>query len=147
MFETQGGTRNRSRDLQKNGSAFILCSDHWTMCLFDELLCLLRGCIAESELGLISLCLHCFLRLSQALYFRWRRCLVYVPFSVSHMQRLVPLDPHCSLQGPPASAVCWIACCAGSCVLLTLFCRISFFAFCRITRRKQQRPGIAKTKP
>ena len=30
MFETQGGTRNRTRDLPKKGSAFILSSDHWT---------------------------------------------------------------------------------------------------------------------
>ena len=30
MFETQGGTRNRARDLPKKGSAFILSSDHWT---------------------------------------------------------------------------------------------------------------------
>ena len=27
MFETQGGTRNRTRDLPKKGSAFILSSD------------------------------------------------------------------------------------------------------------------------
>ena len=31
MFETQGGTRNRTRDLPKKGSAFILSSDHWTL--------------------------------------------------------------------------------------------------------------------
>ena len=31
MFETQGGTRNRTRDLQKKASAFILSSDHWTL--------------------------------------------------------------------------------------------------------------------
>ena len=30
MFETQGRTRNRTRDLPKKGSAFILSSDHWT---------------------------------------------------------------------------------------------------------------------
>ena len=30
MFETQGGTRNRTRDLPKEGSAFITSSDHWT---------------------------------------------------------------------------------------------------------------------
>ena len=30
MFETQGGTRNRTRDLPKKGSAFITSSDHWT---------------------------------------------------------------------------------------------------------------------
>ena len=30
MFETQGGTRNRTRDLPKKGSAFILSSDHRT---------------------------------------------------------------------------------------------------------------------
>ena len=34
VFETQGGTRNRTRDpaetLPKKGSAFILSSDHWT---------------------------------------------------------------------------------------------------------------------
>ena len=32
MFETQGGTRNRTRDLPKKGSAFITSSDHWTVC-------------------------------------------------------------------------------------------------------------------
>ena len=30
MFETQGRTRNRTRDLPKKGSAFILSSDHRT---------------------------------------------------------------------------------------------------------------------
>ena len=30
MFETQGRTRNRARDLPKKGSAFITSSDHWT---------------------------------------------------------------------------------------------------------------------
>ena len=30
MFETHGGTRNRTRDLPKKGSAFITSSDHWT---------------------------------------------------------------------------------------------------------------------
>ena len=30
MFETQGRTRNRTRDLPKKGSAFITSSDHWT---------------------------------------------------------------------------------------------------------------------
>ena len=30
MFETQGRTRNLTRDLPKKGSAFILSSDHWT---------------------------------------------------------------------------------------------------------------------
>ena len=30
MFETQGGGRNRTRDLHKKESAFILPSDHWT---------------------------------------------------------------------------------------------------------------------
>ena len=29
MFETQEGTRNRTRELQKKRSAFILSSDHW----------------------------------------------------------------------------------------------------------------------
>ena len=33
MFETQGGTRNRTRDLPKKGSAFITSSDHWTRML------------------------------------------------------------------------------------------------------------------
>ena len=33
MFETQGGTRNRTRDLPKKGSAFITSSDHWTVCV------------------------------------------------------------------------------------------------------------------
>ena len=28
--QTQGGTRNRTRDLRKRGSAFITSSDHWT---------------------------------------------------------------------------------------------------------------------
>ena len=32
MFETQGGTRNRTRDLPKKGSAFVTSSDHWTLC-------------------------------------------------------------------------------------------------------------------
>ena len=32
MFETQGGMRNRTRDLHKKGSAFILSSNHWTCC-------------------------------------------------------------------------------------------------------------------
>ena len=27
-----GGTRNRTRDLPKKGSAFIPSSDHWTLC-------------------------------------------------------------------------------------------------------------------
>ena len=31
MFETQGGTRNQTRDLLTKGSAFITSSDHWTM--------------------------------------------------------------------------------------------------------------------
>ena len=31
MFETQGGTRNRTRDRPKKGSAFITSSDHWTL--------------------------------------------------------------------------------------------------------------------
>ena len=31
MFETQGGTRKRTRDLPRKGSAYILSSDHWTM--------------------------------------------------------------------------------------------------------------------
>ena len=31
MFETQGGTRNRTQDLPKKGSAFITSSDHWTI--------------------------------------------------------------------------------------------------------------------
>ena len=30
VFETQGGTRNRTQDLPEKGSAFILSSDHWT---------------------------------------------------------------------------------------------------------------------
>ena len=30
MFETQGRTRIRARDLPKKGSAFITSSDHWT---------------------------------------------------------------------------------------------------------------------
>ena len=30
MFETQGGTWNRTAQLQKKGSAFITFSDHWT---------------------------------------------------------------------------------------------------------------------
>ena len=29
MFETHGGTRNRTRDLPKKGSAFVTSSDHW----------------------------------------------------------------------------------------------------------------------
>ena len=33
MFETQGGTRNRTRNLPKKGSAFITSSDHWTRVL------------------------------------------------------------------------------------------------------------------
>ena len=36
MFETQGGTRNQTRDLPKKGSAFITSSDHWTN-VFDDL--------------------------------------------------------------------------------------------------------------
>ena len=28
----RGGTRNRTRDLPKKGSAFITSSDHWTLC-------------------------------------------------------------------------------------------------------------------
>ena len=32
MFETQGGTRNGTRDLQKKGSAFIVSTDHRTAC-------------------------------------------------------------------------------------------------------------------
>ena len=32
MFETQGGTRNRTRDLPKKGSGFIcVCVEHWMM--------------------------------------------------------------------------------------------------------------------
>ena len=30
MFEIHGGMRNRARELQKKGSAFIWSSDHWT---------------------------------------------------------------------------------------------------------------------
>ena len=30
MLETQGGTRNRTRDLPKKGSAFVTSSDDWT---------------------------------------------------------------------------------------------------------------------
>ena len=29
--KTQGGTRNRTRDLPNKGSAFITSSDHWTL--------------------------------------------------------------------------------------------------------------------
>ena len=36
MFETQGGTQNRTRDLQKKGSAFITSSDHWTIIVPQE---------------------------------------------------------------------------------------------------------------
>ena len=49
--------------------------------LFVGFLCLLRGCIAL-EFGLVSLGLCCFLRLSHALFFRSRRCLAYVAFSL-----------------------------------------------------------------
>ena len=36
MFETQGGTRNRARDLTKKVSAFITSPDHWTKCNHHE---------------------------------------------------------------------------------------------------------------
>ena len=51
--------------------------------LFVGLLCVLRGFIAL-EFGLVSLGLHCFLRVSHALYCRSRRCHAYVAFSVLH---------------------------------------------------------------
>ena len=44
-------------------------------------LCLLRGCVTL-EYGLVSLSLHCFLRLAPALYCRSRRCLASVALSV-----------------------------------------------------------------
>ena len=49
--------------------------------VFVGLSCVLRGCIAL-EFGLVSLGLHCFLRLSHALYCRSTRCLAYVAFPV-----------------------------------------------------------------
>ena len=48
MFETQGGTRNRTRDLPKKGSAFITSSDHWTSMSAP----VRRGAVADARLGL-----------------------------------------------------------------------------------------------
>ena len=45
MFETQGGTRNRTRDLPKKGSAFITSSDHWTCAPASS------PCLCSSELS------------------------------------------------------------------------------------------------
>ena len=45
------------------------------------LFCLLRVCVAL-EYGLVSLGLHCFLRLARALYCCSRRCLAYVAVSM-----------------------------------------------------------------
>ena len=39
MLETKGGTRNRTQDLPKKGSAFILSSDHMTECLCPTGVC------------------------------------------------------------------------------------------------------------
>ena len=33
VIQTQGGTQNRARDLLKKGSAFLLSSNQWTVCL------------------------------------------------------------------------------------------------------------------
>ena len=53
MFETQGGTRNRTQDLPKKGSAFITSSDHWMHCSAPRC-----GCAAvhhgEKPAGLVS---------------------------------------------------------------------------------------------
>ena len=61
------------------------------------LLCLLQGCIAL-EFGFVSLGLHCFLRLSHALYCRSRQCLAYVAFSVYHTTVKVPICTNADLS-------------------------------------------------
>ena len=48
-----------------------------------RIICLLRGCVALAY-GLVSLGLHCFLRLAHALYCHSRRCLASVACSVQH---------------------------------------------------------------
>ena len=53
----RGGTRNRTRDLPKKGSAFITSSDHWTnlMCALAMVFGRLRQCLASRQL-LLSRC-------------------------------------------------------------------------------------------
>ena len=55
--------------------------------LFVELLCPLRGCVVW-EFGLVSLRLHCFLRLLHALYCRSGRCLASVALVWSRIHGL-----------------------------------------------------------
>ena len=64
MFETQGGTRNRTQDLPKKGPAFITSSDHWTEsvlaesgCLPHEQVCSREG--STSRVGGLRCVLHC----------------------------------------------------------------------------------------
>ena len=54
----------------------------WGVTIF-RIICLLRGCVAL-EYGLVSLDLHCFLRLARALCCRSRQILASVAFSVYH---------------------------------------------------------------
>ena len=55
MFKTQVRTRNRTRDLPKKGSAFILSSDHWTYVVQLGPPVLRSGCVGWEDLVVILL--------------------------------------------------------------------------------------------
>ena len=64
MFETQGGTRNRTQDLPKKGPAFITSSDHWTESVLAESGCLPHEQVCSREgstirVGGLRCVLHC----------------------------------------------------------------------------------------
>ena len=104
MFETRGGTRNRTRDLPKKGSAFITSSDHWTMCWVCACVTIvtiamagwLHGVFVGEWLFVFPLCgfslsLFCNYLLTAVLHLIPYCCRAYFVFSVylkhSHMQR------------------------------------------------------------
>ena len=61
--------------------AFLTAIPGGRMTLGNVVVCLLRGSVGL-EYGLVSLGLHCFLRLERALCWRTGRCLVGDAFSV-----------------------------------------------------------------
>ena len=101
------------------------------VCPFVGLFCHLRRCVAL-EYGLVSLGLHCFLRLAHAMYSRSRRCLAYFAFSVQHtLHRIIVSFARVRREGVWFAFVglalllvvvlCWVDRCSGSWVLLGLF--------------------------
>ena len=72
VFETQRGTRNRTRDLQKKGSAFILSSDHWTELWLPRLVL----CHSSSTLLLAWVVIHLGTRSCSVWLLSLRSCLV-----------------------------------------------------------------------